>query len=51
MIEDPVRQRFFQKVNKKYFTSSNTDTHDGIYLVANWLSQSHEKILEHFLEN
>ena len=50
MIEDPVRQRFIQGDNKRYFTSNNTETHYGLHLFANWMRKKHDKILKRFLE-
>ena len=50
MIEDLVRQWFFQEDNKKYFSSNNTEADYHMYLFANWMRQSREKVLEQFLE-
>ena len=50
MIDDLVRQWFFQGDNKIYFTSNNTEVHYGMHLFVNWKRQNHEKVLKQYLE-
>lgn len=52
MIENLVRQRFFQEDNKRYFTSNNNiQTYYDVELFFSWMRQNHKKVLERFLKD
>lgn len=48
MIEDLVREWFFQGDNTKRFTSNYTEAHHGMNLFTNLMRQNHEKVLDNF---
>ena len=46
LMNNLARQWLFRGDNKKYFTSNNTEAHCGVHLLANWMRQNNEKVLE-----